>query len=198
MADTPSRPDRRKLLTATTGLIGGIGIGAAAGPFIRSMTPSARAKVLGEPVEVDLMDLAPGDLKVVAWRNMPVMILRRTEEMLEDLEANRDRLKDPDSELSSQQPDYARNTDRAIKSEYLVVMGVCTHLGCTPIFRPERAIPEVGDWWRGGFHCPCHKSNYDLAGRVYDGSPAPLNLPIPEHRYLSPGRLVIGEGPASS
>ncbi len=194
MAKNPLDSGRRKVLVTTAALLGGVGVTGTAVPFVESMLPSARARALGADVEVDIGGLQPGELKIVEWRGMPVWILRRTPRMLADLETLVDRLKDPDSEAESQQPPYARNRYRSIKPEYLVVVGICTHLGCSPTYRPQPSIPEVGAWWRGGFFCPCHYSDYDLAGRVFaDRSPAPLNLPVPPHQYLSATRIRIGD-----
>ena len=186
--------NRRKMLTTTTALVGGIGIGSVAVPFIRSMLPSAKAKALGAGVEVDVSDLQPGELRVTEWRGNPVWILRRTPGMLRTLETSESRLKDPHSELESQQPAYAKNRHRSIDPEFLVVMGICTHLGCSPNYMPEHGLKAIGDWWKGGFFCPCHQSEYDLAGRVFKGrSPAPMNLPVPPHRFVGKKRILIGE-----
>jgi len=174
-------------------VLGGIGVGAVAVPLLSSLSPSAEARAGGADVEVDISKLAAGELMIARWRRMPVWILRRTPAMLDDLAQFKDRLKDPDSDIASQQPAYARNPHRSIKPEILVVMGLCTHLGCSPGYKPEHGIREIGDWWKGGFFCPCHFSEYDLAGRVFKGrSPAPLNLPVPPHQYLSEQLLLIG------
>lgn len=194
MTDKAPDRDRRRLLTTAAAAIGGVGVGAAAVPFVQSMMPSARAKAEGGDVEVDIADLQPGQLRIVEWRHMPVWILRRTPEMLRDIQALEDRLRDASSEISSQQPEYALNWHRSIRPEVLVLVGVCTHLGCSPNYKPEHANPEIGPWWRGGFLCPCHFSEYDLAGRVFEGrSPAPRNLPVPPHRYVSDTRIIIGD-----
>lgn len=186
--------NRRQLLGAAAATIGGIGAAAAAFPVTRSFLPSEKARALGADVKVDISDLDPGKLRIVRWRGMPVWILRRTPEMLRNLETFELRLKDPSSEVSSQQPDYARNKYRSINPEYLVVVGICTHLGCSPNFFPERDPEILEDWWQGGFFCPCHQSEYDLAGRVFKGrSPAPMNLPVPPHKYLSETVVVIGD-----
>lgn len=182
------------MLTTAAATVGGIAVGATAVPFVSSLRPSARAEIAAEDVQVDISDLRPGELRIVAWRGLPVWILRRTPEMLQDIQALENRLRDPTSETQSQQPEYARNWHRSIKPEVFVAVGICTHLGCSPRFKPEHAIPEVGDWWRGGFLCPCHFSEYDLAGRVFQGiSPAPMNLPIPAHHYVSDTEIVIGD-----
>lgn len=185
---------RRQLLATAATVLGGVGAVGAAIPAGRSMLPSERAMALGADVKVDVSGIQPGGLKIVKWRGMPVWILRRTPEMLNTLQTMEDRLKDPFSEQESQQPDYAKNPFRSINPEYLVVVGICTHLGCSPTFKPDRDTEELEEWWRGGFFCPCHQSEYDLAGRVFKGrSPAPLNLPVPPHKYLSKETLVIGD-----
>ena len=185
---------RRNLLKTSTALVGGIGVGGIAVPFLGTFSPSARAKAEGADVDIDIGGLAPGQLLVEQWRRMPVWILRRTTDMLKDLEVYEDQLKDPNSERESQQPSYAVNRYRSIKPEYLIVMGVCTHLGCSPGFKPEHGVVEIGDWWKGGFFCSCHGSEYDLSGRVFKGrSPAPLNLPVPPHKFLSETKIRVGD-----
>lgn len=156
-----------------------------------SWLPSERAKAGGAPVEAEITALEPGELRTVEWRSKPVWILRRTEAMLKRLENDERLLSDPKSEVP-QQPEYARNASRAINPEYLVAVGLCTHLGCVPTFRPEVAPADLGPEWPGGFYCPCHGSKFDLAGRVFSGVPAPTNLVIPEYAYLSETRLIIG------
>lgn len=188
--EQPESARRRALVVATTAL-GGIGFAVATTPFIRSMRPSERAKAAGAPVEADISNLEPGMLRTVDWQGKPVWILRRTVKMLRLLEKDDRRLSDPQSE-APQQPGYCKNPLRSIKPEYLVSVGICTHLGCVPGFRPEIAPPDLGSEWRGGFFCPCHGSKFDLAGRVYKGVPAPTNLVIPRHTYSSSFRLVIG------
>lgn len=181
---------RRRLLTGTAGVFGGIGVAATAVPFVSSMAPSARAQDAGAPVEVPLGAIQPGELKVVEWRRKPVWVLRRTAEELAQLAGTEeDRLRDPRS-LESEQPDYCRNPTRSIKPEFLVAVGVCTHLGCSPTYRPEPGSVEAQ--WPGGFLCPCHGGRYDLAGRVFKGVPPPANLPIPPHHYTDDQTLVIG------
>ncbi len=182
---------RRRFLTAATTVVGGVGAAVTLVPFISSFQPSARAQAAGAPVEVDISKIEPGQRLTVEWRGKPVWIVRRTDEMLADLKAVSDKLRDPDS-AKDQQPDYARNDSRAIKPEYLVVVGICTHLGCSPTFRPDVAPTDLGVEWKGGFFCPCHGSKFDLAGRVYEGVPAPLNLVIPPHTYVSDSRVLIG------
>lgn len=184
---------RRKFLTAVTSGMGGLGLAAVSVPFVKSMLPSEAARTAGAPVQADIGEVAPGQLLTVAWRGKPVWILHRTELMLDRLRQHDDLLLDPQSTASSQQPDYARNATRSIKPQYLVAVGICTHLGCVPHYRPDVAPADIGREWPGGFFCPCHKSKFDLAGRVFKRVPAPLNLVIPPHRYLSDTRLLIGE-----
>jgi ubiquinol-cytochrome c reductase iron-sulfur subunit len=144
-------------------------------------------------VQVDYSKLDPGMQMVVKWRGKPVWVVRRTEAMLESLNLDTDKLRDPDSLVASQTPEFARNKFRSIKPEYLVLVGICTHLGCSPTFRPEIAPPDLGPDWMGGFFCPCHGSRFDMAGRVFKGVPAPINLEVPPYRFLSDSRLIIGE-----
>ncbi len=185
---------RRQLLTAATTLTGVAGIAFAAVPFLSSWKPSARAKALGAPVEIDISKLEPGGMLKIEWRGKPVLVVRRTPEMLASLDDHDSRLADPDSE-NSKQPDYARNIARAIKPEYLVLLGVCTHLGCLPQsrFAPGASADGVltADW-PGGFFCPCHGSKFDLSGRVFTGVPAPVNLEIPPYSFADDAHLVIG------
>jgi ubiquinol-cytochrome c reductase iron-sulfur subunit len=182
---------RRHFLGVATAVTGGVGAVMAAVPFLASWKPSARAQALGAPVQVDVGKLEPGALLKVEWRGKPVWILRRTEEMLERVREVDSEVRDPASN-QPQQPEYARNEFRAIKPEYLVVIGSCTHLGCSPIDRFDVAPADLGPDWLGGFYCPCHGSKFDLAGRVYKSVPAPLNLPVPPHRYLSDSVILIG------
>jgi len=193
MGDEDVDSRRRQLLIATTGL-GLVGSGFAAVPFVKSMQPSARAKAAGAPVEVDISALEPGQLKTVEWRGKPVWILRRTPEMLKSLETDHELLADPNSAVTSQQPGYAQNGTRSIKPELLVLVGICTHLGCSPDKRLEAGTASrLGNEWPGGFFCPCHGSKFDLAGRVYRNVPAPTNMVVPPYRFLSDSRVVIGE-----
>ncbi len=180
---------RRHFLGVATAVTGGVGAVMAAIPFLASWKPSARAQALGAPVEVDIGKLEPGALLKVEWRGKPVWILRRTDPMLEGVRESDPECRDPDSE-QPQQPEYARNEYRSIKPEYLVVVGSCTHLGCSPVDRFE--VGSLGPEWYGGFYCPCHGSKFDLAGRVFKGVPAPLNLLVPPHRYLSDTTILIG------
>lgn len=183
---------RRFLLTATTTVAAGVAAGAAAVPFAWSMMPSERAKAAGAPVEVDISDLAPGQKKIVEWRGKPVWIVRRTPEMLKMVKADEERVADPDSKRS-EQPQYAKNEHRALKPEYLVVVGICTHLGCSPVDRLGAEPQPFESNWHGGFYCPCHGSLFDLAGRVYKNKPAPDNLPVPPYKFVGETKLVIGE-----
>ncbi|HEY2337070.1 MAG TPA: ubiquinol-cytochrome c reductase iron-sulfur subunit [Burkholderiales bacterium] len=181
---------RRNLVVATSAVGAAAGVGVAV-PFVASMTPSEKAKAAGAPVEIDLTHVAPGELAVVEWRGKPVWVIHRTKEMIESLKAAAPRLVDPESK-SSKQPPYAKNENRSEYPEWMVMEGVCTHLGCSPQLRPAEAKAEMGADWVGGFYCPCHGSKFDLAGRVYRGSPAPTNLVVPPYT-LADGKLVVGE-----
>ena len=182
---------RRNLIVATTAVAGAAGAGVAI-PFAWSWWPSERAKAAGGPVEADISNLAPGELAVVEWRGKPVWIMRRTKEMLEAVRKADDKVTDPKSDVPLQ-PEYAKNENRSIKPEFLVLVGICTHLGCSPQSKPAEAKGEMGADWAGGFLCACHGSKFDLAGRVYKGAPAPVNLEVPPHTYLSDGTILIGE-----
>lgn len=182
---------RRKLLLAATAGMGSIGIVATAVPFVESMTPSEAARAAGAPVEVDIAKLAPGKLMTVEWRGKPVWVVHRSDAMLATLDKNNTLLADPKS-IQPQQPAYATNPDRAIKPPFLILIGICTHLGCVPSYRPEPGAADLGPEWPGGFYCPCHGSKFDLAGRVFKNVPAPINLEVPEYKYLSDTRLLIG------
>jgi ubiquinol-cytochrome c reductase iron-sulfur subunit len=183
---------RRRFLVAATSVVGAAGAVGIAVPFVGSWNPSARAKAAGAPVKADVGKLEPGQMVVVAWRGKPVYVVNRTEEMLDNLLKLTDELKDPDS-LISIQPEYIEGVDRAIRPELLVVVGLCTHLGCAPKFRPEVGAADLGgDEWLGGFFCPCHGSKFDLSGRVYSGVPASSNLEVPPYSYEGENVLVIG------
>lgn len=182
---------RRKFLIAATSVASGVAGAAIATPFLLSMMPSERAKAAGAPVEVDISKLEPGMLLMVEWRGKVVWVLKRTPEMLATLEKLEPELADPNSD-KQQQPDYAKNRTRSIKPEILVAEGICTHLGCSPVFRKDIAPADLGPDWQGGFFCPCHGSKFDLAGRVYKSVPAPTNMVVPPHVYLSDTRLLIG------
>ena len=182
---------KRRLLVVATSAVGGIGMAGAAAPFVASMFPSERAKAAGAPVEADIGNLAPGALRIVEWRGKPVWILRRTEAMLADIRADDALVSDPRSEVP-QQPDYARNEFRSIKPDIAVLVGVCTHLGCSPQFKSADDKAEMGQAWSGGFYCPCHGSKFDLAGRVLKGSPAPTNLVVPPYEFVGTDKIIIG------
>lgn len=182
---------RRTLLVATSIVGGAAGIGAAV-PFVASMWPSERAKAAGAPIEVDISRLAPGELGVFEWRGKPVWVMKRTQEMLQAIKQDEPKLTDPASKVD-QQPDYAKNEFRSAKPDLMVLVGVCTHLGCSPKLKPAEDKAEMGADWTGGFYCPCHGSKFDLAGRVFKGSPAPINLQVPPYAYLSDSTIVIGE-----
>lgn len=186
---------RRRLLLASTGVVGAIGAGAAAWPFLASLRPSEKAKVVGAPVEVFIGNLEPGQLVRVTWRGSTIGIMRRTDRMLNDLEAVEDRLRDPDSSNLDQQPQYARNLHRSIRPEILVLNVHCTHLGCVPQVMPEVEAQPFDPDWRGGFFCPCHRSTFDLAGRVYSGVPAASNLLVPPYSFLDDQNVIIGVDP---
>lgn len=183
---------RRRLLIAGAGVVGGGIAVAAALPLIDSMNPSAAVEAAGAPLEVDVSGLAPGELLTVQWRQRPVWVLHRTGEQLASLASLDPLLKDAASQQPQQLPS-CRNRYRSIRPEYFVTVAICTHLGCIPQFRPDVAPADLGPTWKGGFFCACHGSRYDLAGRVYDGSPAPLNLPPPPYYYVTDTRLRIGE-----
>jgi ubiquinol-cytochrome c reductase iron-sulfur subunit len=184
--------NRRRVLIAATSVVGAVGAGFAAVPFIASMNPSAKARAAGAPVEADISKLEPGALLVVKWRGKPIWIVNRTPEMLEALPTLDPELADPNSDVP-QQPEYCKNPTRSIKPEYLVAIGICTHLGCSPTYRPDVAPDDLGPNWKGGFFCPCHGSRFDLAARVFKGVPAPTNLVIPIHTYLNDTTILVGQ-----
>lgn len=193
MSDEGVDRGKRKFLTNLTTGLGVVGGAFVAAPFVMSMSPSARARAAGAPVEVDISKLKPGEMITEEWRGKPVWIIRRTKEMLSSLPAVEGELVDPASEEIDQQPDYAQNATRSIKPEILVVVGICTHLGCAPTEKLAAGPASgLGDEWPGGFFCPCHGSKFDLAGRVYKNVPAPTNLVIPPHAFLSDTRIIIG------
>lgn len=183
---------KRQFLTTALTVVGAVGTGFLAVPFASQMQPSARAMAAGAPIEVDISKIEPGQLIRVAWRGKPVWILSRTLEVLEVLENDTAKLADPDS-LKSEQPETSNNTYRSIKPELFVAVGLCTHLGCSPTFRPEIAPFDLGENWGGGFFCPCHGSGFDLAGRVFSSVPAPTNLIIPPYRYITDSLIIVGE-----
>ena len=180
---------RRRFLIATSGLLGAAGI-AGSIPFIASWLPSAKAKALGAPVDIDISNIEEGQKVTVEWRGKPIFVINRPESALKNLENIKDKLRDPNCN-EQQQPAYIKNSHRAINKNIFVVIGICTHLGCVPIYKPK--IGEIEPSWLGGFFCPCHGSKFDLAGRVYKGVPAPLNLVIPPHKYIGNKILRIGE-----
>lgn len=185
---------RRRFLTATATVVGGVGAAFVAVPFLKSWSPSERAQAAGAPVEADISKLEPGQIMTVEWRGKPVWLVRRTKAMLDALPTLDGQLRDPKSTVVEQQPAYAKNEFRSIKPELLVLVGICTHLGCSPTFRPDIAPADLGPGWKGGFFCPCHGSRFDLAGRVFQGVPAPLNLEVPPYKFLSDTRLIVGVG----
>jgi ubiquinol-cytochrome c reductase iron-sulfur subunit len=194
MADKELDKGKRQFLLAATGVAGGVAGAAAAVPFVASMLPSERAKAAGAPVEADIGNLAPGEMTRVEWRGKPVWIVRRTQEMLATVKQSEEKLADPKSERNKDlTPEYARNEFRSIKPEYLVVVGICSHLGCSPVDKFKAQAEAFETDWKGGFYCPCHGSLFDLAGRVYKNKPAPDNLTVPPHKYLSDTKLLIGE-----
>ena len=183
---------KRRFLTAATAVVGAVGAGFAAVPFLASWQPSERAKALGAPEEADISKLEEGGILRVKWRGKVCWVVHRTAQNIKDLPTLDPLLVDPNSE-APQQPPYCKNGTRSIKPEYLVAVGICTHLGCSPTYRPEIAPDDLGESWRGGFFCPCHGSKFDLAARVLKGSPAPTNLVIPPHQYLSDDVILIGD-----
>lgn len=192
MSEQQVDQERRRFLTVVTGALGGVAVAGVATPFVLSFFPSERAKAAGAPVEVDISKLEQGQKINVEWRGKPVWVLSRTPEQVQNLAKLDDKLADPKSEVA-QQPDYCQNATRSIKPEILVAIGICTHLGCSPTHRPDLAPADLGADWLGGFYCPCHGSKFDLAARVYKGVPAPTNMEIPPHKYLSDTVLLIGE-----
>jgi ubiquinol-cytochrome c reductase iron-sulfur subunit len=180
---------RREFLVKATAAVGLCGVAAAAVPFVSSMLPSEDVEQAGAPLRVRVSDLAPGQQRTVLWRGKPIWIVRRTPEELASLGLIEDQLRDPDSTVD-QQPDYARNRYRSIKPEYLVLIGVCTHLGCVPTFRPDPK--SIAPDWEGGFYCSCHGSKYDLAGRVYKGVPAPINMEVPHYAFINDDEILVG------
>ena len=191
MSSAPQDRSRRRTLVALTSAAGGLAAAGAAVPFLASLAPSERSKAAGAPAEVHSGSLKPGELHTIEWRGRPVWFLRRTEDMIKRLDTAEHFLTDPGSRVGSQQPEYAQNHTRSIEPELFVTIALCTHLGCIPSYYPEPDSLQPG--WPGGFYCPCHGSKFDLAGRVYRGSPAPTNLVVPPHRYLSAGVILVGD-----
>jgi ubiquinol-cytochrome c reductase iron-sulfur subunit len=192
MSQSDVNKGRRRFLVGTTSAIGAVGAVGIATPFVASWNPSAKAKAAGAPVKVDISKLETGQQMIVEWRGQPVWVVKRSKETLNNLTQLADQLSDPDSAVE-QQPEYAQNAYRSIKPEIVVLLGICTHLGCSPTYRPELAPEDLGPKWVGGYSCPCHGSRFDLAGRVYKSVPAPTNLVVPPHQYLSDSVLLIGD-----
>jgi len=189
---------RRRFLTATTAVVGAVGAGFVAVPFIKSWNPSAKAKLAGAPITADISALADGTRMVLEWRGQPIWIVKRTKQMLDVLPTLDVRLRDPKSTNLDQQPEYARNEFRSIKPEISVLVGLCTHLGCSPELVAEIKPEPFDPNWKGGYFCPCHKSRFDMAGRVFDGVPAPINLLVPPHHYENDTTIVIGVDPSNA
>lgn len=196
--ERPENLGRRRFLTATTSVVGAVGAGFLAVPFIKSWNPSARAKLAGAPVTQDISALVEGQQLTLKWRGQPVYVAKRSQAMLATLPQMDPMLLDPKSDNTDQQPAYAKNEWRSIKPEILVLVAVCTHLGCAPEFVPELKPQPFDPDWKGGYFCPCHKSRYDLAGRVFQGMPAPANLPVPPYHFEDDATLVIGVDPANA
>lgn len=188
---------RRRFLVGATAAVGGVGVIGAAVPFVASWQPSAKAEAAGAPVTVNVDKIEPGQQITVEWRGTPVWIIRRTKEMLDNIEKLNDQVKDPQS-AEPQQPEYATDVYRSLKPELAVLVGLCTHLGCVPSYRPEVAPTDLGEGWLGGLFCPCHGSRYDLAGRVYFAQPAPTNLVVPPYRYDDDATITIGLDPEAA
>ena len=195
MANEEVNTGRRRFLTATTAVVGAVGAGFAAVPFIKSWSPSARARFAGAPVSQDISALAEGAQMVLNWRGQPIFIARRSKAMLDVMKSLDGILADPDSSNADQQPKYAQNATRSIKPEISVLVGVCTHLGCAPEYLPEVKPQPFDPDWKCGYFCPCHKSRYDLAGRVFKAQPAPANLPVPPYFFENDSTVVIGVDP---
>lgn len=189
-----ARNSKRRALLALTWLTGLSGLTIAAWPFFRSLLPSQRAQLAGGPVRVDLRSLSRGEQLTVVWRGQPIWVLHRDDAMIQRLTEQRllNRLRDPASSVEAQQPEYAVNETRSINPDYFICTAICTHLGCVPAFRPDVAPKDIGADWLGGYFCPCHKSKFDFAGRVYRGVPAPTNLVVPPHHYLNKDTIEIG------
>lgn len=194
-SNQPVNTGRRRFLTATTAVVGAVGAGFVAVPFIKSWNPSARAKLAGAPVIADISALGEGQRLIFEWRGQPIWIVRRSPAVLKALPTLNDQLRDPNSENPEQQPQYAANPARSLKPEISVLVGLCTHLGCSPEMKAEIRPEPFDSQWKGGYFCPCHKSKFDMAGRVYEGVPAPTNLVVPPHHYENDTTIVIGVDP---
>ncbi len=186
-------PSKRRFLTKATTVVGGVGAAIATIPFLASMFPSERAQAAGAPIEVDISKLKIGQLIKAEWRGKPVWIVRRSQQAIDTLLAETARLSDPYSKVDEQQPNYCQNPLRSLREDIIVLVGICTHLGCSPTFRPEIGPSDLGPDWQGGYFCPCHGSRFDLAGRVYKSMPAPTNLVVPPYYFVDDNRIVIGE-----
>lgn len=189
---------RRRFLIGATSVVGGVGAVGAAVPFVASWNPSAKAEAAGAPVTVNVSKIEPGQQVTVEWRGKPVWLIRRTDEMVANLTTMNERVKDPESTEASQQPDYIKGETRSLKPELAVLVGICTHLGCVPSYRPEVAPEDLGPDWLGGMFCPCHGSKYDMAGRVFKSQPAPLNLEVPPYRYDNDSTVTVGLDPEAA
>ena len=192
MTESNKSLNRRNFLANLTKVMGGVGGIFAVIPFLSTMSPSEKAKSAGAPVEIDVSGLKPGAFKVVEWRGKPVWVVRRTAEMINNTQEDNDILTDPKS-LEEHQPKYTQNKFRSLNPEYLVLLGVCTHLGCSPLYKPNSKTAELGLDWKGGFFCPCHGSKFDLSGRVHRGMPAPYNLEVPPYYFVSESRIIVGK-----
>lgn len=192
---TKTDSSRRRFLTTTTAAVGALGSAYLAVPFIKSWLPSAASRAAGAPVTVNFSKLESGQVLKVTWRGQPVWVIRRSQEMLDTLHDDGllRRLRDPYSEVKAQQPEYARNEHRSIREDIFVIVAICTHLGCVPSYRPLPGSGQLGSDWPGGFYCPCHNSRFDLAGRVFTGVPAPVNLIVPPHAFLDSNTVQIGD-----
>ncbi|KAF1686138.1 ubiquinol-cytochrome c reductase iron-sulfur subunit [Pseudoxanthomonas broegbernensis] len=196
----PVNTGRRRFLTATTAVVGAVGAGFAAVPFIKSWNPSARAKLAGAPVTADISALQEGQRLILEWRGQPIWIVKRSKAVLDALPTLDGHLRDPKSENADQQPEYVRQANpelRSLKPEISVLVGLCTHLGCSPEMAAEIKPEPYDPDWKGGYFCPCHKSRFDMAGRVFQGVPAPTNLVVPPHHYVDDGTIVIGVDPSN-
>ncbi|MCB1644223.1 MAG: ubiquinol-cytochrome c reductase iron-sulfur subunit [Pseudomonadales bacterium] len=195
MSDDGMNKGRRNFLIGATSVVGTAGVVGVAVPFVGSWNPSAKALAAGAPIKIDISKLSEGDMigPIPAWRDKPVFVVKRSAAMLEKLNSENNRLADPDSAEEKQQPAYAQNATRSLREDVLVLIGLCTHLGCSPKFYPKITPEDFDPNWLGGFYCPCHGSKFDLAGRVYKGVPAPTNLEVPPHRYEGDSVLIIGE-----
>ncbi len=194
MSDAPKPDKTRRNLIVATAAVGGAASAGAAIPFVASWFPSERAKAAGAPIEVDISKLVPGELGIYEWRGQPVWVYKRSQAMLDGIKQVDAQMTDPNSEVP-QQPAYATNEYRSIKQDIMVVVGVCTHLGCSPTAKSADDKAEMGADWTGGFYCPCHGSKFDFAGRVYKGAPAPTNLVVPPHTYVTDSKILVGEEP---